>query len=71
MSYKAHCLLVLTLTYSSAPAAPLLWNATVSEGYKASSKATSKKGKIREQLLLSGESMRASVIQMDISNSGT
>lgn len=43
----------------------------VSDGYRACSKVIPKTRKIREEFLSAAESMRASVIQRDISNSGS
>lgn len=61
---------MLTLTYVSALAASFLWSAMVSDGYRAPSKVISQTRKIREEFLSAAESMRASVIQKDISNRG-
>lgn len=62
---------MLTLTYISALAASFLRSAIVSDGYRASSKVISKTRKIREEFQSAAESMRASVIQKGISNSGS
>lgn len=55
-------LLVLSLTYISAPAASFLWSAMASDGYRAPLNTVYKTRRIRKEFLSAAKSIRTSFL---------